>query len=549
MDGNLWRASDNAANIQYPSCDVNYEGAGLLIGKSLPAPVMFADDIYFQSFCYKDSPAYMSGTLYDLPATYLESVMTDWNMFLSLKNSCSGSFRFGIFPMIISFTTNFIITFTLTVLIFLSMNDKPYIYASRLMKIGSIISTINLAISLTNLIKLLKHQYEKYGILGKFYMVQFFELNSTFVTLDFLSTFILQCCQTFILMRIFERKKEQKIIFFVGVTLAVVSNLLWAVPRYHEIAHGISIKDENNNWELLPPFVYMFKIIIAASYACLIINFIITKRHQCFKTAQLTLLTILTILVVLLLPGFFIADLASFWIYELSELFNTTCYVSCTFVVWEWIERLSIVQKREQAQSILGRAIYEDEQQNYTFAKYTLKVQDALTRKETVSSLGSDSMTKSSNVNDYPRSDKSGESYMNKLFHTAAKTIHIQTASTSELEDEDEDEGNNPLTLLPDDARDIQSINQVHFNTERSYRDIAHATFDNTVNNVVYFSDKIGKTIGSYSLHTSSKSSSNSKNEKNEVKRRIGLDMTSKVYVYSTKDVEFDSDLENDEET
>ncbi|SMN19517.1 similar to Saccharomyces cerevisiae YNL294C RIM21 Component of the RIM101 pathway, has a role in cell wall construction and alkaline pH response [Maudiozyma saulgeensis] len=547
MDGNLWRAASNSPTLRYPSCDINYQGSGMLIGESLPIPVMFADDIYFQSFCYSGSPAFMSGTLYDIPATYLESVVADWNMFLALDGSCSGSFKFGIFPMIVSFTTNFIITFTLTVLIFLSMNDKPYVYASRLLKIGSLISTVNLAISLSNLINLLRHQYEKYGILGKFYMVQFFELNATFVTLDFLSTFILQCCQTFILMRIFERKKEQKVIFFVGITLAIVSNLLWAVPRYHEIVHGISVKDENNNWELLPPFVYMFKIIIAASYACLIINFIIRKRHQCFKTAQLTLLTLLTILVILLLPGFFIADLASFWIYEFSELFNTTFYVSCTFVVWEWLERLSIIQKREQAQSILGRAIYEDEQQNYTFAKYTLKVQDALTRKVSSSTFSSDEITKSSNIKDYPTSNKSDESYMSKLHLSTTKTIRVRT-STSEVEEGDDVDSGDPLAPT-DDIRDIQSINQVHFNTERSYKDIAHSTFDNTVNNVVYFSDKIGKTLGSYSFGSSSKSSSDSKKEKNEVKRRIGLDMTNKVYVYSTKDVEFDSDLENDTDT
>lgn len=534
MDGTLWRAAGNAEEIRYPSCDLNALGPGLLVGKSVPATVMFADQIYFQSFCYKKSPAYMTGTLYDIPATYWDPIVRDWNKFISLDDSQSGSFRYGIFPMIISFTTNFIITFTLTVLVFLSMNDKPYIYASRSLKLGSLVATINLAISLTNLINLLKKQYEKFGMLGRFYMVQFFELNATFVTLDFISTFILQCSQTFILMRMFERKKEKQVIFAVGISLAIISNLLWAVPRYHEIIHGISVKNENDNWELLPPFVYMFKIIIAASYASLIIKFIVNKRHQCFKTAQLTLLTIFTIIVVLLLPGFFVADLASFWIYELSELFNTTCYVGCTFVVWEWLERLSIIQKRQQAQSILGRAIYEDEQQNYTFAKYTLKVQDALTRKESACSSSSSDFTRSEDVLEKSVAGLGPNA-------TTAKTIKLNSNSQS-VSDNDDPQSTN------DELHDLQSINRVQFNTERSYTDVLHETFDNTVNHVVYFSDKIGKTIGSYSMGSGSKSSTNSRRGKEQVKKRIGLDMTNKVYVYSTKDVQFDSDIDDEDD-
>ncbi|KAG0672211.1 pH-response regulator protein palH/rim21 [Maudiozyma exigua] len=476
----------------------------------------------------------MTGTLYDIPATYWDPIVKDWNRFISLDDSQSCSFRYGIFPMIISFTTNFIITFTLTVLVFLSMNDKPYIYASRSLKLGSLVATINLAISLTNLINLLKKQYEKLGMLGRFYMVQFFELNATFVALDFISTFILQCSQTFILMRMFERKKEKQVIFAVGISLAIISNLLWAVPRYHEIIHGISVKNENDNWELLPPFVYMFKIIIAASYASLIIKFIVNKRHQCFKTAQLTLLTIFTIIVVLLLPGFFVADLASFWIYELSELFNTTCYVGCTFVVWEWLERLSIIQKRQQAQSILGRAIYEDEQQNYTFAKYTLKVQDALTRKESVCSSSTSVFTRSEDVLEKLVAGLDSNA-------TTAKTIKLNSISQSVSDNDD------PISTN-DELHELQSINRVQFNTERSYTDILHETFDNTINHVVYFSDKIGKNIGSYSMGSGSKSSTNSRRGKEQVKKRIGLDMTNKVYVYSTKDVQFDSDVDDEDD-
>lgn len=537
MDGNPWRSSDNIAEIEYPSCKLGYYGPGLLVGKSLPAPVIFADDVYFQSYCHDSKPAYMAGTLYDVPATYLDPVVKDWNRYLDISGSNSGTFQNSIYPIIISFTTNFIITFTMTVLAFINMRDKPYKYASRLLKLGSLIASINLAITLTNLIYMLRDEYNHLGIAGKHCVMEFFEYDTTFITLDFISTFLLQCCQTFILMRTFGRKQEKQVIFGVGISLSLISNLLWVIPKYHDIVHGFSQQNENDNWELLPPFVYMFKIVIAASYASLIINYMISKRRLCFQTLQLTFMTHLALFVVLLLPGFFIADLANYWIYELSELFNTTCYVSCTYVVWEWLERLDIIQKREQAQSILGRAIYEDEQQNYMFAKYALKVQDALTRKESLSE------SPASIHNDDDKSIISkyeggpDEDPRKQVLATTTRTVQLEDTVTS-----------NSINNTTHDS-DMHSVNQVRFNTQRGYKDMAHEAFDSTVNNVVYFTDKVMlKTFGSNSFGGSSKSSSNSKNEKEQVKKRIGLDRTNKVYVYSTKDIEFESDIEEEDE-
>ena len=545
MDGNPWRSSDSLANIQYPSCKLGYYGPGLLVGKSLPAPVIFADDVYFQSYCHDNKPAYMAGTLYDVPATYLDPVVKDWNRYLDISGASSGTFQNSIYPIIISFTTNFIITFTMTVLAFINMRDKPYKSASRFLKLGSLIASINLAITLSNLICMLKDEYDHFGIAGKHCVMEFFEYDTTFITLDFISTFLLQCCQTFILMRTFERKQEKHVIFGVGISLSLISNLLWVVPKYHDIVHGFSQQNENDNWELLPPFVYMFKIVIAASYASLIINYMISKRRFCFRTLQLAFITHLALFVVLLLPGFFIADLANYWIYELSELFNTTCYVSCTYVVWEWLERLDIEQKREQAQSILGRAIYEDEQQNYMFAKYALKVQDALTRKESAAEsatqFGIDDDGKSL-MSKYEEIDDMGDT-RKQVLATTTRTVQLESTTTSKSD-------NDAITDSDSLGHDIHTVNQVKFNTQRGYKDVAHEAFDSTVNNVVYFTDKVMlKTFGSSSFGGSSKSSStNSKNDKEQVKKRIGLDRTNKVYVYSTKDIEFDSDIDEEDE-
>lgn len=528
--GEIWRSNTNGNEFVYPSCNMLHLGSGLLIGHSLPAKAMFVDDIYFQSYCLNGNPTYMTGTLHRIPGTYLDSVMDDWAQYLSRTDPNTGSFQHSIMPMIISFTANFVITFALTILAFLNVSDKPYIYASRLLKLGATIASINIAVSLAKLMKMLNDEYTNLGIIEKYFMISLFRINTLFVTLDFLSIFILQCCQTFILMRIFERNQEKRIIFFVGISLAIISNILWILPRYHQIIYGLTEEDENNNWELLPPFVYMFKIVIAASYASLIINFIIRRRKFCYKNLQLTILTFLTIISVLLLPAFFIADVTNYLISEITELFNTTCYVGSTFIVWEWLERLSVIQKREQAQSILGRAIYEDEQQNYTFARYALKVQDALSRKESVSKYeyGSSSNTIMSG---YSADD------INTTRRTMESDFDLDLSQPKSLKTINSDSKEGPS--------DNQSVNRIRFNTKRSYIDIAHEKIDNTLNNIIYFTDHIIlKKLGARSSGGSSSSSTNSKERKELVRKRIGLDITNKVYVYSTKEVNFESDDE-----
>lgn len=101
------------------------------------------------------------------------------------------------------------------------------------------------------------------------------------------------------------------------------------------------------------------------------------------------ILTLLALIIVLLQPGFFVADVANIWVDDLSEIFNTTCYVGSAVIVWEWVDHILILERKVQAQSVLGRPVYEDDQEDYHFAKYALKVQDAISRDSETGESGS----------------------------------------------------------------------------------------------------------------------------------------------------------------
>ncbi|CCK72597.1 Rim21p KNAG_0K02340 [Huiozyma naganishii CBS 8797] len=504
MDGNIWRYSPDSDQV-YRSCEMNELGSGILLSRDLPVPLLYADNIRFRSYCYENHPVYMACNFVAFPAHYLPVITKDWDPQKLNKDRLGGSFSSGIYAVLMSFSANFVITLCLTVLTFIITRDRPHVYASRSLKLGSLLASINLTIALGRLLQLLSDQHNKHGAAVSKAIIKFFSQDATFTTLDFLTTLTLQLCQVFIIMRTFERNQEKKLILFCGVFLSFATNILWVIPQYRTVAgHSIT-------WDTLPPFIYLFRIALAASYAVLVLSYIIQKRRLWCKTLQMAFLTLLTVLAVLLLPGFFIADVANVWIAELGELFTTTCYVGSTFLVWEWLERLNAIERTVQAQSILGRPIYEDEQRDYMFAQYALKIQDAIQRDEVVSS--------DDDENSHPHSSSHGDIELHDMLSSTSR----ETRS----------------------SMDRISVNQINFNAKQSHKNIMVQKLTNAFDRFTYFTDQVVlKKLGTRSLSSNSNTEQSENKRAKMVSRRIGLDNPDKTFVYNTKDVVFASDEE-----
>ncbi|CCC67551.1 hypothetical protein NCAS_0A09930 [Naumovozyma castellii] len=522
MQKSVWRLNQ-PNDHHYISCDKQDLGPGVLINGDIHGLLKYVDNIQFQSYCDNNLPVYMATKLTnECSYRYLDSVYSDWERYITTVNSVGGSFQYSIYAVVVSLTANFVITIILSVLIFINIRDKPHVRASRLLKFGALIASINLTIFVIRALKKLSWEHKSKGIVTTYYIMKLFTEDPTFIVLDFLSILIFQLCQVGIVIRLFERTQEKRIIFLVGVLLALLNNILWVIPEL-----AMTTGKVYEAWDILPPFVYLFRIVIVASYACIVVSFIIKKRNFCFRTAQMTLLTLLTVLTVLLLPGFFVADISDIWIEDLAEIFTTTCYVGSTVIVWEWLERLSVVQRNDRAQSVLGRPIFEDEENEYNFAKYALRVQSALARNE-----ASDNTDEGSNTN--LASSISGEHFQGTSKVPEVRIDHTSSSTLSKTDTTTVDSG---------------SVDQVKFNNKKSFNDVAQENVSTALKKMVYFTDQIvTKSFGKNALNSSSKSSGGSNERKAIVRKRIGSDRPNEVYVYNTKDVVFESDDDSDSE-
>ncbi|CAI7292314.1 AVN_collapsed_G0044050.mRNA.1.CDS.1 [Saccharomyces cerevisiae] len=330
---NLWRHSPEEL-AAYTSCHPMKLGSGVLIQLPLyDNSAVYAEDITFRSFSCERVPVYVSTVLRNSsPYRYLDEVINDWQKFIQVSDYVGGSAEYAIYAVILSITSNFVITVFLTVICCINISGRAYKRILQLLRIASLLASLNLTIFITKVLRRLEKEHNVYGVVRAHSIMHIFSDDMTFVVLDFLATLMFQFCQVGIVIRLFQRAQEKRIIFFIGVILTITANILWVIPPFanHTTKH-------RNDWQILRPFVYLFRIAIATSYASIVIYHIWQKKKLWFKFNQMGLLTLLTILVVLLLPGFFLADVSNLWISELGEVFNTTCYVTSTVITWEWL--------------------------------------------------------------------------------------------------------------------------------------------------------------------------------------------------------------------
>lgn len=492
---------ENRAVIKrsYVSCKNQNLGSGLLVGDILKDTATFIDEAHFQSYCEHELPVYNTAKNDAATVHYLDYVVQDWKAYVGRNGYHEGSFAYGVFPVVLSFTANFVITVFLTLLIFLNINGKRYKYTSRLLKLGSTISSINIIIFVTRALKKMEEEHEKYGVSTAKSIMSMYTSDLTFSILDLISVFMIQLCQVMIINRLFPRNLEKRIVIFLGVPLVVVSNVLWAIPRF-----AAQVKNSKHHWETLPPFVYLFRIALSTSYACTITSYAFIKRRFCFSSFRMAMLTVLALLLVVLQPALFLADVSDAWLRGVGELFNTTCYVGSAFIVWKWLEALNSMERHEQAQSILGRPIYEDEQQNYRVARYALEVQRALGK-------------------DY----EDGEEF-------ERESGFLQDAQSSET---------SCSLYLSNTKNSRASLDQVKFNQRPAFKDVAGQRLADIYHTIIIYTKQL-KRNGFHLVNFKSKKKVASAKSEEIVRKRIGLDRSNEVYLYSTKDIVFDSDEE-----
>lgn len=289
-----------------------------------------------------------SGKLGDLDVLALPAVVYDWLDFTAHDNR--GSFTYSVVPLIYSISTLAVVTWFLTIFVLANYTVK----ATLIFKVSTCLSSIFLAVVMIKAIVNL-HDQQTAGYFFGGTLLDALNDPIYLVVIDFIVVLLLQINQVQVVVRLFLRQNDKRLIFIMGISTSISSQIIWGISKLYNFADGSEAGD------IVPAFIYLTRTAMAICYAAFISGFLLLKIKYIFSNRNIWLLTILTVIVIYTPVAFFIADVANAFIFELSEVFSVVSYLLCVVIPWEWCNAFHLIMVAKEKEGILGRRFYEDE--------------------------------------------------------------------------------------------------------------------------------------------------------------------------------------------
>ncbi|CCH44933.1 pH-response regulator protein [Wickerhamomyces ciferrii] len=481
----IWRYAPKRR--RYSICDgINLDEGFVMVNRP-EKHLSVLKNSYYKPFCYNEGPVLSSFKRFGVNA--LPQMEQQWNQY---RESTYGDFKYSIYPIIYSLTVSTVMAIFLTIIVFTNHTQKP----SWLLRVGSLLASINLVILIVRAIIFLSRQHAL-GVSDGAKLLDDLQSDEVFNIIDFIFVLIAQFAQVQIIIRLFSRVKEKRVSFILGGLLSICAQVIWGVSTFSNFD-----QTEDSDISILPAFTYLLRIALATMYSGLIIIYMLGKRNFIFQKS-IILLTILTFLVINLQIAFFITDISNIWVSELSEIFNTTIYVSVTVIPWEWINRVHALERHQQREGVLGRPVYEDEYRD--IAKYEIldeNVQNNLINDTNDNDNNDNNNNDNDGNDDGNQNDTNGNGNSNRNTPRGHDEQGNKTKFTSKIKD----------------------------------------TFSNTTNTLMYFTDQ----VIAYGLAVPRSVSVSSTARENEQRQKRANNANRKeVYIYSKKEVVIDSEDES----
>ncbi|GEQ72451.1 hypothetical protein JCM33374_g6138 [Metschnikowia sp. JCM 33374] len=359
----LWR-NFNPPTV-YRSCQPMDLPQGLLLSHDFDQPVRYIKNAVYHQNCHFGRTPLMNTNInlvIDKFSENLPIVTASWQQYTQSPIS-GGSFIYSVAPIVYSLATSAVITWFLTIFVLTNYMIKP----SLLLKSSVLLASVYMLIAVVKSIVILHHQQREGHFHGQI-LLNIINNKVYLKVIDLFVTFFLQVNQVQIIMRLFSRQSDKRLIFLVGVATSIASQTLWSISKFHVF------KDTMEAGKIIPAFTYLIRISMSISYAAIFTAFLITKLKTLMLYPSIWAISVLSLVLIYAPVAFFIADVSSAWIYDLAEIFSTVTYVICVVIPWEWCNKYNVIRKIQEKEGVLGRKFYEDEL--YELDKFELFVEE-----------------------------------------------------------------------------------------------------------------------------------------------------------------------------
>lgn len=345
----FWRSS--GSRKVYDLCLQMELPEGLLISHDFNQPVRYIRSAVFQQKCYEGTTPMLNSNVNLVLNTFSESlplVKRLWREFTTPPNN--GTFVYSVVPIVYSIAILAVITWFFTIFVLTNYTIKP----SFLLQLLTILSSVYMLITVIKSIVVL-HNQQRQGYLHGEAVLNAVNDTLYLSIIDMIVVLSLLILQVQVVMRLFLRQSDKRLIFYVGTSAAVVSQTLWGITKFHNF-HA-----EAEAGKIIPALTYLLRIAMGMCYAAIFTAFLLIKIKQIIANRHIWLISLLTLVFIYAPVAFFIADVSNTWVYALSEIFSVVTYVICVVIPWEWCNKYNVIRRMMEKEGVLGRRFYEDE--------------------------------------------------------------------------------------------------------------------------------------------------------------------------------------------
>lgn len=402
----FWRALVDDAAV-YELCNQMILPEGLLISHDFDEQVRYIHEATFQQRCYQGRTPMLNTNVNLVMNTFSEPlpiVKLSWETYTLHPHT--GVFIYSVVPIVYLISILAVVTWFLTLFVITNYTIKP----SSLLKISTVMSLVYMLITVIRSIVVL-HNQQRQGYLHGAGLLDVLNDQVYLSVIDMIVVFFLQVNQVQVVMRLFSRQSDKRLIFLVGGLASVASQTLWSITKFHKFSDDAEVD------KILPAFTYLIRIAMSISYAAMFTAFLLTKLKTIIAHKNIWPISLLTLIFIYAPVAFFIADVSNAWVYELSEVFSVVTYVVCVVIPWEWCNKYNIIRKRKEKEGVLGRRFHEDEM--YELDRFELFVEEESDSEESGSERSEDS--------------HEGSQLMSGHSHESSSTTNSANAKNSSL--------------------------------------------------------------------------------------------------------------------
>lgn len=328
----------------YALCQVLDLAEGILVSHDFSTPVEYISQGSYQQNCYEGMIPMLN--------THVDLILNEFSEPLPIVRECweaftqnPGSFINGVVPVLYSISFLAVVTWFLTVFVITNFRKS-----SILLQVSTTFALIYMIMTVVKSLVLL-HEQQKDGYFDGQSLISAMNQTTWIGAVDLVVILLLQINQVQVIMRLFNRQNDKRIIFLAGVSASIISQVLWAVVRFHPFSELAEVG------RVIPSLTYLVRIATNVIYATIFTAFLLTRLRTLIAHKSIWLITVLSFIFIYAPVAFFVADVTSPWAHE----FSVVTYVVCVVLPWEWCNSYQTIQRIQEKEGILGRKFYEDE--------------------------------------------------------------------------------------------------------------------------------------------------------------------------------------------